>query len=143
MKMPFRVEPSCLRGFYDKAQLTLVIETELKRPVNEVFSSISPTPVAAASLGQVYKARLAGSDADVAVKVQRPDVVEQIALDVYLLRRLAAFVRKWKKVNSNLPLLIDEWATSLFKEVDYERLVDETSTDADSFLQGGCKRSSF
>lgn len=89
--------------------------------MREIFSSISPTPVAAASLGQVYKARLADTDVDVAVKVQRPDVVEQIALDVYLLRKLAGFVRKWKKINSNLPLLIDEWATSLFKEVDYER----------------------
>ena len=98
-----------------------MIETELKKPVREIFSSISTEPVAAASLGQVYKARLADSNRDVAVKVQRPDVVERLALDVYLLRKLAGFVKQWRKVNSNLPLLIDEWATSLFKEVDYQR----------------------
>ena len=98
-----------------------MIEKELAAPVQEIFSDMSADPVAAASLGQVYRARLKTTQQEVAVKVQRPDVVEQIALDVYLLRKLAGFVRKWKKVNSNLPLLIDEWATSLFKEVDYER----------------------
>lgn len=101
--------------------LHLVIESEFGRPIEEVFSDISAKPVAAASLGQVYKATLRSTGVEVAVKVQRPDVVEQIALDVYLLRKLASFVRSWKKVNSNLPLLIDEWASSLFKEVDYRR----------------------
>ena len=78
-------------------QLLLVIESELRKPVKEVFTSISPNPVAAASLGQVYKARLADLNADVAVKVQRPDVVEQIALDVYLLPEIGSFCAKVEK----------------------------------------------
>jgi predicted unusual protein kinase regulating ubiquinone biosynthesis (AarF/ABC1/UbiB family) len=50
------------------------------RPADEVFSYISPRPVAAASLGQVYRAQLRPQfgEGEVAVKVQRPDVLEQV-----------------------------------------------------------------
>jgi aarF domain-containing kinase len=50
------------------------------RPADEVFSYISPRPVAAASLGQVYRAQLRPQfgGGEVAVKVQRPDVLEQV-----------------------------------------------------------------
>ena len=47
-----------------------VIERELGRPVRQVYSEISPEPVAAASLGQVYRARLASDGKEVAVKVR-------------------------------------------------------------------------
>jgi aarF domain-containing kinase len=48
-------------------------------------------------------------------------VATSISLDVLVLRRLAKEVRKWGKLNTNLPLLIDEWAASLFKELDYRQ----------------------
>lgn len=50
------------------------------RPADDVFSYISPRPVAAASLGQVYKAQLQPQygGGEVAVKVQRPGVLEQV-----------------------------------------------------------------
>ena len=54
---------------------------------------------------QVYKGTLRVGGQAVAVKVQRPGVREQIALDVYILRRLLAFVRQWRKVNRCLPAL--------------------------------------
>jgi aarF domain-containing kinase len=95
------------------------IEAELGRPISDVFSYISEEPVAAASLGQVYRAVLRRDGADVAVKVQRPGVATSIALDILVLRRLAGVVRKWRKFNTDLPGLLDEWATSLFKELDY------------------------
>lgn len=95
------------------------IEKEFGKESKEIFAEISKSPVAAASLGQVYKAVLKDSGETVAVKVQRPGVVEQIALDVYILRRLAAAIRGWRKVNSDLPALIDKWASSLFRELDY------------------------
>ncbi|HEY9883834.1 MAG TPA: AarF/UbiB family protein, partial [Thermosynechococcaceae cyanobacterium] len=60
-----------------------LIEAELARPVNEIFSQISPLPVAAASLGQVYHARLYTGE-EVAVKVQRPNLLPVITLDLYL-----------------------------------------------------------
>lgn len=98
-----------------------VIEKDMQVAIHEVFSEMSPEPVAAASLGQVYKAKLTRTGEMVAIKVQRPSVIESIALDVFILRKMAAFVRNWKKTNSDLPALIDQWATSLFSELDYKR----------------------
>ena len=98
-----------------------VIEEEYGRPYQSVFRSISAEPVAAASLGQVYKGVLADTNETVAIKVQRPGVATSISLDVLVLRRLAKEVRRFGKLNTNLPLLIDEWAASLFKELDYRR----------------------
>ena len=51
--------------------------------VKDVFSEITPEPVAAASLGQVYKATLKSTGDEVAVKVQRPFVLETVSLDLY------------------------------------------------------------
>lgn len=96
-----------------------VLEEELGAPPSSIFSSISPSPAAAASLGQVYKGTLASDGSEVAIKVQRPGVATSIALDVYILRKLAKVVKKARKLNSDLPALLDEWALSLFKELDY------------------------
>ncbi|KAL4420222.1 hypothetical protein ABPG77_011046 [Micractinium sp. CCAP 211/92] len=87
--------------------------------VSDIFSSISPEAVAAASLGQVYRAVLRSTGEAVAVKVQRPGVATSIGLDVYILRQLLAVVRRVRKFNSDLPALLDEWASSLFRELDY------------------------
>lgn len=50
-------------------------------------------------LGQVYRGRLRSTGKGVAVKVQRPGVREQIALDVHILRMAAAFLRRARKLN--------------------------------------------
>mmetsp|Transcript_27839 Transcript_27839/g.78739 ORF Transcript_27839/g.78739 Transcript_27839/m.78739 type:complete len:320 (-) Transcript_27839:1404-2363(-) len=65
------------------------IEKELQCPLGAVFSEISEQPVAAASLAQVYKARLVSTGELVAVKVQRPGVQELVSKDLYVLRRAA------------------------------------------------------
>lgn len=70
-----------------------VVTQELGVPPSEIFSEISAEPVAAASLGQVYRARLRGSGDAVAVKVQRPGVLDQILLDIYILRIAAGIIR--------------------------------------------------
>lgn len=105
---------------FSTAEAFGVIESECGQPVDRLFKTLSSEPVAAASLGQVYRGTLYNGD-EVAVKVQRPGVARSISLDVLVLRRLAKELRAWRKLNTNVPLLIDEWATSLFKELDYRQ----------------------
>jgi predicted unusual protein kinase regulating ubiquinone biosynthesis (AarF/ABC1/UbiB family) len=97
-----------------------IILRELGRSVDEVYSEISPEPVAAASLGQVYKARLFSGEA-VAVKVQRPNLLPVITLDLYLMRWAAGWMVPWLPLNlgHDLTLVVDEFGTKLFEEVDY------------------------
>ncbi|XP_022773461.1 uncharacterized aarF domain-containing protein kinase At1g71810, chloroplastic isoform X3 [Durio zibethinus] len=97
------------------------IEKELGLQIDELFSEISPEPVAAASLGQVYQARLRRSGRVVAVKVQRPGVQAAISLDILILRFLAGVVKKAGKFNTDLQAVVDEWASSLFREMDYRK----------------------
>ncbi|MCS7030637.1 MAG: AarF/ABC1/UbiB kinase family protein [Gloeomargarita sp. SKYG116] len=95
------------------------IEEELGQKPEVLFAELSPQPVAAASLGQVYKGRLHSGEW-VAVKVQRPGLVEQISLDIYILRHLLAWVKKRvKRIRSDLVAILDEFATRLYEEMDY------------------------
>ncbi|KAJ7548260.1 hypothetical protein O6H91_07G004900 [Diphasiastrum complanatum] len=95
------------------------IENELGATLESIYSEISPSPIAAASLGQVYKARLQSGEV-VAVKVQRPDIEEAIALDFYLLRELSQLVDNYVEiVSSNVVALLDEFATRVYQELNY------------------------
>jgi len=97
------------------------IEEELGLPPQDLYAQLTPEPIAAASLGQVYKGRLHTGEW-VAVKVQRPDLAEQVTLDIYILRGLAAWVQKTNKsIRSDLVGILDEFAGRLFEEVDYTR----------------------
>ncbi|XP_020695226.1 uncharacterized aarF domain-containing protein kinase At1g71810, chloroplastic [Dendrobium catenatum] len=96
-----------------------IMEKELGLPIDGLFSEISPEPVAAASLGQVYQARLCTSGKIIAIKVQRPGVQAAISLDIYILRYLAGLIKKAAKLNTDLQAVLDEWASSLFREMDY------------------------
>src|ERR687885_2100807 len=68
------------------------IEEELGDRPEEIYAELTPQPVAAASLGQVYKGKLKTGET-VAVKVQRPGLARRIALDVYILRSIAIWVQ--------------------------------------------------
>jgi predicted unusual protein kinase regulating ubiquinone biosynthesis (AarF/ABC1/UbiB family) len=95
------------------------IEEELGATPEEIYAELSPQPIAAASLGQVYKGRLKTGE-EVAVKVQRPDLREIITIDLYILRRLAAWVqRSVKRVRSDLVGILDELGDRIFEEMDY------------------------
>ena len=86
---------------------------------SEVYAEISDNPIAAASLGQVYKGKLKTGEA-VAIKVQRPDIAEGIALDMYILRGIATWLKKtFKFVHTNLAAILDEFASRIFEEMDY------------------------
>jgi len=77
-----------------------------------------PEPVAAASLGQVYRLTLP-SYGDVAVKVQRPKIRRQICIDLYILRFVAAWAQQWFGLNTDLPALVDEYGSRLVDELDF------------------------
>nr|WP_202925296.1 AarF/ABC1/UbiB kinase family protein [Myxacorys almedinensis] len=95
------------------------IEEELGDRPENIYAELSPSPIAAASLGQVYKGRLKTGE-QVAVKVQRPGLAQNIALDMYILRRLAGWaMTNIKRVRSNLVAIADELATRIFEEMDY------------------------
>jgi predicted unusual protein kinase regulating ubiquinone biosynthesis (AarF/ABC1/UbiB family) len=70
----------------DTDSILKVLESELGRPVAETFDEFDREPVAAASLGQVHRARIQGHD--VVVKILRPDVEETVALDLDVSFRL-------------------------------------------------------
>jgi ABC1 atypical kinase-like domain len=69
----------------------------------------------------------------VAIKVQRPGLLANIALDIFILRNCAKFVRRWKATNSNLPSLIDEWASSIYREMSYTNELRNAEEFADLF----------
>jgi predicted unusual protein kinase regulating ubiquinone biosynthesis (AarF/ABC1/UbiB family) len=95
------------------------IKEELGAPPEEVYAELSAQPIAAASLGQVYKGKLKTGE-EVAVKVQRPDLRERITIDLYILRNIAAWVQKTvKRVRSDLVGILDELGDRIFEEMDY------------------------
>lgn len=98
------------------------IEKELGRSVDDIFEYINPVPVAAASIGQVYRARLRETGEEVAVKVQRPDCEQIIALDIYILRNLSGTINRLLKLigrEIDLQSIIEEFGKLIYEEIDY------------------------
>ncbi|XP_051151520.1 protein ACTIVITY OF BC1 COMPLEX KINASE 1, chloroplastic [Andrographis paniculata] len=98
-----------------------IIEEELGQPLEAVFSRISSETIAAASLGQVYRATLRSSGEDVAIKVQRPGIEPIIYRDLFLFRTLASFLNgiSLQKLGCNAELIVDEFGEKLLEELDY------------------------
>lgn len=95
------------------------IKEELGAPPDEIYAELSPNPVAAASLGQVYKGRLKTGET-VAVKVQRPGLAQGITLDLYILRKLAQWAtNNVAQIRSDLVAIMDEFGARIFEEMDY------------------------
>lgn len=105
---------------FPDAEAFACIERELGIPLDSIYSSISTSPIAAASLGQVYKAQLKYSGQLVAVKVQRPGIEEAIGLDFYLIRGLGFLINKYVDIiSSDVVALIDEFARRVYQELNY------------------------
>ncbi|CAN6990513.1 unnamed protein product [Brassica rapa subsp. trilocularis] len=106
-------------SFPDDVAMAL-LEEELGKPWQEIYSELSPSPIAAASLGQVYKGRLKDNGDLVAVKVQRPFVLESVTVDLFVIRNLGLFLRKFPQARFlDVVGLVDEWAARFFEELDY------------------------
>ncbi|NJR56100.1 MAG: AarF/ABC1/UbiB kinase family protein [Acaryochloris sp. CRU_2_0] len=105
---------------FANAEAFALVETELRQPIRDIYQEISATPVAAASLGQVYRGRLWTGE-EVAIKVQRPSLRPKLTLDLYLMRIMAACFGPWLPLNlgHDLTLIVDEFGSKLFEEIDY------------------------
>ena len=105
---------------FDHAIALQTVEEELGAPVEQLFEDFPDVPVAAASLGQVYKARLHGQHF-VAVKVQRPNLAFILRRDMVLIRSLGVLGAPFLPLNLGFGLgeIIDEFGRSLFEEIDY------------------------
>ena len=110
------------------------IEAELGAPASQLFTEFPDYPMAAASLGQVYRARLADGHW-VAVKVQRPGLERILRRDLVLIRLLATLTGPLLPLNLGFGLteIIDEFGRSLFEEIDYRREADNAERFAALF----------
>ncbi|MCJ7541946.1 MAG: AarF/UbiB family protein [Desulfobacterales bacterium] len=103
---------------FDEAKRT--IESEFSKPLEELFVFFSETPVAAASIGQVHKARLKDGEM-VAVKIQRPGIKKIIEIDLEIMLHLATLVeRNIEEMARYRPVkIVEEFARTLEREIDY------------------------
>jgi len=98
-----------------------IIEEQLGVPLDEVFERVEPEPVAAASIGQVYKGYLRTGEA-VAIKVQRPECEDIIGLDIYILRELSGTLSQMIKLlrrDIDLRSIVEEFGKLIYEEIDY------------------------
>jgi predicted unusual protein kinase regulating ubiquinone biosynthesis (AarF/ABC1/UbiB family) len=102
-------------------------EAELGVRLTEKYAWLDEAPMAAASLGQVHRARLTASDAqtqgfsEVVVKVQRPFIEQIVEVDLSALRRVGGWLQKYKPISdrANVLELIEEFASTTHEEIDY------------------------
>ena len=100
-------------------------EAELGAPLEEKFERFEPEPLAAASLGQVHRARLRAEAAegfqDVVVKIQRPFIDQLINVDFSALHRVAGWLMRYGPIRKrvDVPALIAELESTVYREIDY------------------------
>jgi predicted unusual protein kinase regulating ubiquinone biosynthesis (AarF/ABC1/UbiB family) len=106
---------------FSTAEAFARIESELGHSLHECYPEIDSEPIASASLGQVYRARLASGE-EVAVKVQRPNLETIISFDIAILYRLVKLTNRFlPKANENADWegMLREFHTTIFEEMDY------------------------
>ncbi|XP_073001400.1 uncharacterized protein [Typha latifolia] len=94
------------------------IEYQLGSQISQIFADISPKPIAAASLGQVYKAHLHSGEL-VAVKVQRPGMTLSLTLDALLFHMIGGQLKRFAKARKDLLVAVNEMVRHMFDEIDY------------------------
>lgn len=109
------------------AAIRALAEAELGVSLSQVFTSVDEHPVAAASLGQAHRARLAPLLAEdtglqsVVLKVQRPGIDQVVDVDLAALRRVGGWLRRVRIVSDrvDMPALVEEFAATSLEEIDY------------------------
>ncbi|MFQ6044491.1 MAG: ABC1 kinase family protein, partial [Candidatus Poribacteria bacterium] len=103
-------------------QAQALIESQLSRPLEELFDDFLKTPLAAASIAQVHRAKTK-SGHDVAVKIQRPGISDLIETDLHILFDLAQLIeRRIPEGQLYNPVgIVDEFAQTIRRELDFIR----------------------
>jgi hypothetical protein len=133
---------------FDSNQARSVLQTELGvATLNDIFATLSELPVASASIGQVYRGTLAETGQEVAVKVQRPGILAEIALDLHVLRILTPIqtvlqnavngVATTQEDIDTAVALVDEWGRGFVAETDYRLEADNTRRFEQAMRQRG------
>lgn len=96
------------------------IEAELGGTLQQLYAEVDHEPVAAASLGQVYRARL-HTGQEVAIKVQRPNLRAIIGFDIAILRKLTRFLARFPRATENADWegMLREFSETISEEMDY------------------------
>lgn len=98
-----------------------VIETELGKPVEQVFSVLERKCTAAASLGQVHKAILVSTGEEVAVKIQRPNIDQLVGMDLSTLKFVIWLISRFVDTSEFIDLMgvYREFKRTVYEEIDY------------------------
>ena len=106
-----------------------IVASELGVRISKAFSEFEATPIAAASLGQVHKARLRNGR-PVAVKVQRPGIRERMVGDLEALDEIAEFMDSHTELGKRYEFteMLDQFRKSLLRELDYRQEASNLTT---------------
>ncbi|HYX51348.1 MAG TPA: AarF/ABC1/UbiB kinase family protein [Ktedonobacteraceae bacterium] len=98
-----------------------VIEDELGKPIDQIFSHIETKATAAASLGQVHKATLASTGEEVAVKVQRPNIDQLVRMDLNSLKFVIRVITRFVNTGNFIDLkgVYREFERTVYEEIDF------------------------
>jgi predicted unusual protein kinase regulating ubiquinone biosynthesis (AarF/ABC1/UbiB family) len=111
----------------DFSAIRQLAERELGAELNQRFASFEEIPLAAASLGQVHRAKMKADGEEpefgvnVVVKIQRPNIEQVIAIDLAALGTVGRWVMRYKPISrrADVPSLLAEFAKTLYEEIDY------------------------
>ncbi len=107
---------------FPSEQARAIVESELRAKIEDIFDEFDDSPIAAASLGQVHRARLRTGQV-VAVKIQRPNITGHIAFDLRVLRRIARILARFPNLIRGIDWegSVDEFHATIIEETDYEQ----------------------
>ncbi|CAN8264303.1 unnamed protein product [Cochlearia groenlandica] len=120
---------------FSSATALSIVEEELGGSVNDIFDRFDYEPIAAASLGQVHRARLKGQE--VVIKVQRPGLKDLFDIDLKNLRVIAEYLQKIDPKSNGAKrdwvAIYDECASVLYQEIDYTKEAANSELFANNF----------